>query len=187
MRRMKRYARRPVGPSRTWSDVSGAFGFAAVASTTQAILISLESPTNLTNLGSDPPEDLTLLRMVGDFSVSLSTSGIWRLGLLVQDRTWTANASGVDDNDKRVLWSQVYRNTWGAVMTFNEPGFMQVFLSPPLAAGGLHQATHLDIAPKVKIEAGKSLYVVAWEEQSGATFTLSSANMRVLYQRSGRR
>lgn len=187
MRRMRRYARRPAnGPSRVWSDVSSTFLFAAAAATTQVIQISLESPTNLANLGADPPEDLTILRMVGDFNVTLSASGKWRLALLVQDRTWTANTSGVDDNDKRILWSRVFNNLSGFSASWQEPGWLLLGASPPLVAGQVDM-THIDISPKVKVENGKALYLVAYEEVNGATLTVTSVNMRVLYQRSGRR
>lgn len=170
----------------TWSDVSTDFAFVAAATTTQTILISLESPVQLNALGADPPEDLTILRMVGDFSVSLTTNGTWRLALLVQDRTWTAQVSGRDDNDKRILWSQVYVDAIGAAMNWLPPG--QVVSAAGLnVTSTVREAVHLDIAPKVRIEPGKALYLVAYEEVNGAVLSVSSVNMRVLYKRSGRR
>lgn len=171
--------------------MSGSAVFAAITGSSSVTLISLESPTNLSALGSDPPEDLTLLRIVGDLTVTVTGAGEWRLALLVQDRTWTASAVQADDNDKRVLWSAQFSGFsptdsniyWASgLMTWNAMG-----ADPSLMAARDNPPQHIDIAPRVKVEAGKTLYLVAYEVSNGATLTVSSQSLRVLYQRSGRR
>lgn len=192
MKRIYRRSGRGGGsfkPTRVWSDVSTSAVFAGITGTSQAILISLESPTNLSNLGADPPEDLTILRVVGDLNVNLTGgSGAFRLGLIVQDRTWTANALPADDMDKRILWTRQYSQPKSTTVA-SSWGSPDWFLTTDGTVEHVSQsvAGHIDISPKVKVEAGKALYLVAWEAINGAALTVSAQTLRVLYQRSGRR
>lgn len=190
--RKRTWKRSGYKPTRVWSDVSGSVSFSGITGSQSVTLISLESPTNLGSLTSDPPEDLTLLRIVGDLNVSMS--GVaqtgFRLALLVQDRTWTASAVQSDDNDKRILWSQAFYTIGTTQTSVWYPS--GVVASIVVATGdpvsiAYQNATHIDISPRVKMEAGKSLYMVAYETINGSTMTVNSQNLRVLYQRSGRR
>lgn len=185
----KRYAgRRRFGgtrPTRTWADVSNEFTFTTQAATGTATLIQMQAPAALSNLTSDPPEDLTVLRMRGEFLVQLSTIGQWVLALLVQDTTWTPGATFGVDSDKRVLWSQAYNAASDEVHTWNPPGYLSLSTGP-FRLQCPREAIHLDIAPRVRIECGKALFLVAYEEVDGSTLSVTSNSMRVLFQRSRR-
>lgn len=187
MRSMRRNARRPgVKPAVQWSDVSGQWLFAGAAATSTATLIQLQSPANLSNLTADPPEDLTILRMVGDFSVQLSANASsWTLALLVADVTWTPGTTVSVDNDKRLLWQQTFTNNDGsAIRDWYPPG---MFEDGTTVFPQANNPTHLDITPRVRIEPGKALTLVAYENVGAGTLTSSSVSMRVLYKRSRRR
>lgn len=196
----RRFGRRPMArggakSSMQWSDVSTNWTFAGVTGGTQSILIQLQSPAGLANLTSDPPEDLTVLRVVGDWQTLLTTdTSVWTLALHVADVAWTQSASVTQDNDKRVLWSQQYYGTpLAAVGTptaviWSPPGTMTVTgATEEKATVCVREAVHIDIAPRVRIEPGKALYLIAYEEQGTGALTVLSYNMRVLYKRSGRR
>lgn len=183
-------ARRGLRPTRVWADVSGQWLLSVVSVTTAVPVMAMQAPTSLANLTSDPPEDLTILRIVGDYTVALGTAnqpGNWSLALLVADVTWTPGATVSVDNDKRLLWQRTYV-TPNDIVVWYPPG--QVVQN---AAGGTYfptnasETTHIDIAPKVKVEAGKALYLVAYENSGTQVFSTSSVTMRVLFQRSGRR
>lgn len=183
----RRFVRRSGGfrPSRVWADVSGQFTFTGVTATTAATLISLQAPSSLASLTSDPPEDMTILRVKGSYFLQIAGVGRWTLALLVQDTTWTPSTAFTTDADKRILWSRSYFNISNVTTKWLEPDYMQWD-----TAGTIHieksDAMHLDIAPKVRVEAGKALFLVAYEDVSGATLDATCVNMRVLFQRSGR-
>lgn len=188
MRNMrKRYGRSSGGrgPSREWVSLSTGWALLTVASTTATPLMQLQAPTML-NLTSDPPEDLTVLRVVGSFNCLVSDpGGSWTLALVVQDTTWTPSAFFADDADKRILWSRTFRN--GAAMgaeVWTEPG---VLTSQGSRLPFNRDTVTVDITPKVKLEAGKALYLVAYEQDPGSTLTTGTEDMRLLFQRSGRR
>lgn len=191
-RSVRRFPARRATSNLQWSDVSAEWVFAAQAVTAAVVLIQLQSPAALSNLTADPPEDLTILRMVGDFSVTLAGSavGIWTLALTVADVTWTPGATMRVDGDKRILWSRQYwatnatSDTWQPPGTFNAGG---AGATPYGVSSKDESPHHVDITPRVKVEAGKALYLVAYEEVNGATLTVSSRSLRVLYKRSGRR
>lgn len=187
-RRSSRFARpvrgaRGLRPSRLWTGVSGQFAVTDQVTTTAVPLISLQAPASLASLTSDPPEDLTILRMVGSFSVSLSAAGVWTLALTVADVTWTPGSTSLEDADKRLLWLRTFNSQVAATYQWLQPGYLTVNNTVVAAQVGL---TDLDIAPKVKVEAGKALYLVAYEESGAAALTVASRNMRVLVQRTGR-
>lgn len=162
--------------------------------------MSFEMPTSMVGLTADPPEDITILRVVGDYSVAVGNgvTGVWNLALLVQDQTWTPAATINLDNDKRILWQQQYTAPAEAAAL---AGYASIAWYPPTLSvisattslfgnstmGALGNATHIDIAPKVRLEAGKALYLVAYEGSGTSTLTSSSVSMRVLFQRSRRR
>lgn len=191
-KRVNRSAGRRPGsyrPDRDWAALNAGWSFAAVAETSVSPLVELQAPLNLgAPLTADPPEDLTVLRVVGDFRVTMSVvNSSWTLALLVQDVTWTPVAFNLD-SDKRILWNRPFSTFWstgGAVWTEGDVVFDTADPSrmPHLATGW----THIDIQPKVRVSPGKALYLVAYENIGASTFTTSAANMRVLYQRSGRR
>lgn len=168
----------------SWSDVSGQW-VQNTAVDAAVILIQLQSPADLSNLTADPPEDLIIDRVVGDFRVALNLDGNWTLGLLVQDVTWTIGATFSVDADKRVLWHQTFDSAGVAMIqgyglvVWDTGGTPQVFSDSP-------GKTHLDISPRVKIQPGQALYLAAWENTGAATLTSSSTDMRVLYHRARR-
>lgn len=186
----RRFVRRnaPKKQNVQWSDISGQFTLSAVGSTSTAILVQLQSPASLAALTSDPPEDLTVLRVKGFFSVTLSAAASaaqWDLALLVQDTTWTPSATITTDNDKRMLWTRTFAaGTTNAIHTWREPGYLEIAATAFVDQRGM---VEVDIAPKVRIEAGKALFLVAYESVTGRDLTVNSSNMRLLYKRSGRR
>lgn len=189
--------RRPKSfrPSLTWADISDQFAIAAATATGTATLMSMIADQSLVALTSDPPEDLTILRVVGDFTTTL-TRGNWTLGLIVVDTT-TSFTTFAADSDKRVLWHMTYDAETPVTVGGPPAGAAAFIWTPPNL--GMLQATanqlvqvdrasvHLDISPKVKVEPGKSLLLVAWENSGAGTMTVASTDMRVLFKRSGRR
>lgn len=183
---VRKGARRPANVQ--WSSIASQFLMAGVTQTSSQVLIELQSPAALNALTSDPPEDLTLLRLVGSFELAITNpAGSWVLALTVQDTTWTPGATVSVDADKRLLWS---RNFDSGANTIT------VLWTPPdrcwsTDAAGTFQshstAMQVDIAPKVRIQPGQALYLVAYEESGASTLTMTSSLMRVLYKRSGRR
>ena len=179
---MRRGFGRSGGPPRTWVSLNVGWQL-NTATPGKSSLVSLQAPTTLA-LTSDPPEDLTVLRVVGEFSVSMTDAGDWTLALMVQDTDWTQSATFTDDADKRILWSQHYTSvatgtSWVPPgMIVNSGGDEQV---------GPARATFIDISPKVRLEPGKALYLVAYETGGTATFIVSGDTMRMLFQRSRRR
>lgn len=180
-------------PQRQWMELSTAWALSAVTQTTAVSLLELQSPATGV-LVSDPVEDLTLLRVVGDFLVVLGTaaSAAGVLALTVQDTAWTPNALFSNDADKRILWSKAY--AVGLVvpagfvsLQWTSPGLLTLDATTDLITPtGDTSMIHIDIQPDVKVRAGQALNLV-WYETVAATFTTSSPNMRVLFQRSGRR
>lgn len=152
--------------------------------TTASALIQLQGPTDLSNLTSDPPEDLTILRMIGDFEgITLTAAGSWVLALTVQDTTWTPTTRFEDDADKRILW---YRSFSANVGCRWDPGILVWDTGgTPQASADDSMRTRLDIAPRVRIEPGKALFLVRYEQSGTTTFAGASQCLRVLYKRSG--
>lgn len=177
-----------VRPNRQWSGVASDFTL-NVTATGNVPLIQLQSPATLANLTADPPEDLTIMRMVGEFLVSINGPGGWILGLTVADVTWTPGATFNVDADKRWLWIQEYHNPSSSTLTWFPKGIVWDPVTPAFVPtpGDPSTATRLDITPKVKVEDGKALYLVAYEESGSSGLVVSSRLMRVLYQRSGKR
>lgn len=164
-----------------------------VQATTAVSLLELQSPATGV-LVSDPVEDLTLLRIVGDFRVTLAAPGTARgtRAVTVQDTTWTPNAAFSNDADKRMLWSCVYDTVsvipaGASAYVWSPPGLFQVDATVDTVVPlGDRSMVHIDISPDVKVRAGQALNLV-WYEDTASTFSTASLNMRVLFQRSGRR
>lgn len=192
MRRMKRFGRRSVGPTRTWASIMDNWVITATASSTQVKLLELQTPNSMVSLTADPPEDLTLLRIRGSFSLAMSGTGSWTMALLVQDTNWTNGGTFQDDSDKRILWSRTFET--GAIsslagfngMSIDPPGIVTVDATVDYLLN-IPGVADVDIAPKVKVEAGKALYLAAYENTGTAALSTGSRDMRVLFQRSRRR
>lgn len=189
MLRRRRFTRRSgsgARPSRAWSSLSSAFLLNSVTATTAVKLIELQSPLSLASLTADPPEDLTLLRLRGSFRVQMTANavGVWTLALTVQDTDWTPGATFQVDADKRILWSRTYETSAAVTHAWVPPGVLTITGTAVVDQMG---ATDLDIAPRVKVEAGKALYLVGYENSGAQTLLVTSDELRVLYQRSGRR
>lgn len=171
------------GPSREWISLQPNWQISAATATGAVSLMSLQQPTSL-SLTSDPPEDMTLLRIKGSFSMSMLGIGNWTLAMLVQDTTWSPSTLLTDDADKRLLWLATFANTLATGKIWNPDGTVEY------GSGGVSYCdmmTHVDITPKVRLEAGKALYLVAYENSGATTVTALSTDMRLLFQRSGRR
>lgn len=188
--RMRSFRRGAPRPERDWCSLTTNFTLSALTATGTSALVVLQQPTDLSNLTSDPPETLTVLRIVGNFDCSLTgaTAAQWTLALTVQDASWTP-ASGTtgfrDDSDKRLLWTRTFQATNATSDTWYGDGTR---LANAVVVGHAQPAyTQVDIAPKVRIQAGQALYLVGYEQAGAGTLTVTTANMRMLYQRSGRR
>lgn len=185
----RRFApRQGYKPTRVWAGISGQFAHSAITANALATLVRLEAPASLSSLEADPPEDLTILRIRGNFNVTLSAAAAvtsWTLGLIVQDHQWTQGATFLIDSDKRWLWTRTFdTNAENATFQWLPPGMGSVAGTTFFGQVGM---TELDISPKVKVEAGRALYLAAYETASGRALTVTSADMRVLFQRSRRR
>lgn len=194
---MRRYMRRgPMRrgvdrPERRWVSLNTGWSTGALTSTTAVTLFNMEMPTTLSSLTSALPEDLTLMRVMGDFAVTMSSEATWTLYLVVADATWTPNGFS-SDADKRILWSQTYENLStgfaGFVGSFwFPPGMLYTQATASSVTGVDPRCTHMDIKPKAKLEAGKTLYLVANEIAGAATFEVIGRTMRALVQMSRRR
>lgn len=190
MRRVRRFVRRANGPDRVWAGIAQQWVLSGITDSTAVALVQLQQPASLAALTSDPPEDLTILRIRGEFSVQ-ATEGAnsFVLGLTVQDTAWTptAGTSGWNtDSDKRWLWSQTYSTgqATGAV-GWSPPG--QLESAGVTVCSAPREAVSLDIAPKVRVSSGQALYLVGYELTGTEALTVTGLTIRMLYQRSGRR
>lgn len=198
MRRRSSFGSRGQRPARQWLPLAGS-AISSATGTTSVSLYGLQAPTVTigTDLTSDPPEDVTIMRVVADIQVVMTTVSAgarWILGLLVQDRTWTPGATFAVDADKRFLWTMTYNypanstNTPGlTAWTYWPPGLIQVSATADQFFECPREAVHIDIAPKVRLEDGKALHMVAYEEAGATSFTCTIQSMRLLMQRSRRR
>lgn len=177
---------RSYAPSRMWVPVSGV-PFAGITSTSVSSLFGLESPTVTlgTSVTSDPPEDLTILRMMGEIEVSFDAPATWTLGLIVQDRTWTPQSTFAPDADKRFLWTENFSSVSGAL--WRTGLVIDTFQTAVTTAVGTgRDKTRIDVAPRVRLEDGKSLHLVAYEEAGASVLTVTIRHLRLLMQRSRR-
>lgn len=178
----RRTRRLGVRPSRQWQELATTFT-ASSAVTVAVPLWGLQSPAPGAGLTSLPPEDVVIMRVRGNFSVSL-TSGpaAWVLGMTVQDQTWTPANVFRTDADKRWLWTRTYMQFGAGVQLDWFPPGMAFEVSSGLYMAGSPEMTSLDISPKVKVEAGQALYLVLYEETGASTLAVGSIDMRMLWQ-----
>lgn len=182
-------------PQRQWLNLANDWVILNSGAAALVPLAQMEAPVDLTNIVSDPPEDLTILRIVGDFTVGHSGTPPFNVtfGLTVQDATWTPNTV-MADADKRWLWMVTYEaGTPGttapagaADYTWTPPGMLFINATADINLVCPREAVHIDIAPKVRLEPGKALYLVSYITV-GTAVSMTATQMRVLYQRSGRR
>jgi len=162
--------------------------FANISATGTSDLMSLQAPTTLQGITSDPPEDITILRIIGDFLVLITGApATWILALVVQDTTWTPTATFPGDADKRILWSQTY---FCSGTNESYQWYSGIFVpngTPAAAAGTPREMSHIDISPKVRLEPGKGLFLVAYEQNGAVNFSVDPGNVRMLFQRTSRR
>lgn len=175
-------------PEREWVPLNGA-PYAATVATSAVSLYGLQAPTITigTDLVADPPQDVTVQRFVAELSVLSSVaSSNCTLALLVADRFWTPNSNFVQDADKRLLWYRTYVNalTTGITGSLWE-GATYSTSGVALYTGIPEDYTRIDIAPKVRIEAGKALHMVLY--YTSGTWTVNLRTARMLLQKSGRR
>lgn len=188
MRKFTRRRSAGKGPTRTWASMTTGFAATGATATGASACFSMQAPTDVTNLTSDPPEDVTLLRIKGSFSVQLSAAvQSWILGLTVQDTDWTPSSAFFTDADKRWLWIRKFQNPTAALLEWFPPNIVNAGGSIfPFGGAGSESPTMIDITPKVRIEPGKALYFVFYETGTG-NLTVVTTEMRVLFQRSRRR
>lgn len=192
--RRRSFSGRRARVEREWLPLQGV-AFTAVTSTSAVSLYGLQAPTVTigTDLTADPPEDVTIMRVVSEFSFLMSSSATatWILGLIVQDRTWTPGATFAVDADKRFLWYRTFRISPATIAGFVSlewmPGLITLDATTDTVVSDHPSRTTIDITPRVKLEAGKALHLVAYEESGTATVTVQLLTMRLLLQKSGRR
>lgn len=172
-------------PTRVWVSANTGFLLSSITTTSSSIVMQMQQPTDVTNLTADPPEDITILRVVGEFSVNVDTACIWVVGLTVQDTTWTPATLWPTDADKRWLWVRAFNQVAAEAGSWSPPGLYRA--STASAFPGEMEMTRVDIAPKVKLEAGKALFLVAYEQGGASTMTLTGISVRLLFQRARRR
>lgn len=176
-------------PSRVWLPLAGN-PFSSVTVTTASALYGLQAPavTIGTQLTADPPEDVTILRLMVDWTVQLAAGPVqWTLAFTVQDTAWTPSATAQLDGDKRFLWMQTYSNLQAASSAaYHPPGVID---NGAGIIGGAYRdnVTRVDISPKVRIEAGKALYLVGYLQGGSGALSVNMHIARLLYQQSGRR
>lgn len=185
-----RRATRSVRPNKFWQELQTTWVMSQSASAVVSLL-QLQAPAAGT-LTALPPEDVTILRVVGGFTVNLTAESAWTLGLLVADVTFTIG-SFPTDSDKRILWSQTYRIAAStaslagfAGASWSPPGQQEISATTDLVVQCNREAVYLDISPNVKLEAGKALFLCAWEDSGSATLTVAGLNVRALLQRTRR-
>lgn len=179
MRRQSARFVRHAGPSRQWTELATGFVVSSTATTAVAVW-GLQAPAAAAGLTALPPADVVIMRIRGNFQVTLSAaSSTWVMGLTVQDQTWTPSAVFRTDADKRWLWLRTFTTNTEAV-SWIPPGYMSSASDPTGWADA--RWTELDVAPKVKLESGQALYLVAYEETGASTMTITSVDMRMLWQ-----
>lgn len=198
----KRFSRwsgggRRLRPARQWLPIPSTLMFNAITSTQVQSVLAFEEPTVTpgTPLTAEPPEDQTLLRITGAIRVGILASGCWTLSLLLVDRTWTPiGGEFATDADKRILWSETYSTVAMAATlagfgsaSWQTPNQVVIDATTDQVVECKPSAVYIDIAPKVKLEAGKHLVFLASENENGGTLSMRNEWMRVLMQRSGRR
>lgn len=153
-------------------------------------LLAFEAPTVTvgTPLTADPPEDQTLDRVISFQTITQTAAGIWDIGLILADRTWTpvGTTSIVPDLDKRWLWWR--SGNIGIAGDLWTPMTWKSGAGPtyPNAVPAERDVSSFDIAPKVKLEDGKALMLVVYQATGGEQLTMLS-NFRILMHRAGRR
>lgn len=201
LRRFKRThrsfgVRRHERPARQWLaiPVTNFFAGATTGATSQVLAFEAPTITPGTAVTADPPEDQILDRIVAEFRVDLNGIGSWTVGLMLVDRTWTQSSTGemAPDGDKRILWYETYESVVFALAgltttSWVPPNSLQIQATTPVIGECDWRATHLDITPKVRLEDGKQLVFVAWENSGTATLTFTTRSMRILMHRAGRR
>lgn len=187
----RRFARRADRPQRVWQELGSTWTLNQSASAVVSLL-QLQAPAAGT-LTALPPEDITILRVVGDYTVTLTAESSWVLGLIVADVTFTIG-SFQTDSDKRILWSQAYTVETStaslagfALVNWSPPGQQSVSATTDLVLMANREAVHIDISPKVKLQNGQALFLCAWELSGAATILSAGLTVRCLYQRSRRR
>lgn len=184
----KRYKRRSAGvgrPSRVWASLASRFTLSSVTATTAQVLIGMEAPTDLSALTSDPPEDITLLRIRGSFTLANAAAAGpaagYTMALLVQDQTWTPSTAFATDADKRILWSRTF------FLASTEQYRPFIWTNGTAIAPYHPELTSIDIKPMAKVEPGKALFLVLYENgASTSEVSVTSSDMRVLFQRTRR-
>lgn len=183
-------------PARQWLGIPVTTFFAAqsVGATSQVLAFEAPTITPGTAVTADPPEDQIIDRIVAEMQVVINGTGSWTLALMVVDRTWTQTSTGemAPDADKRILWYCTYEAGIQALpgltnTSWAPPNYMSIQATTPLYLECDWRATHVDISPKIRLEDGKQLVWVCWEESGTALFTMATRTMRLLMHRAGRR
>lgn len=166
--RTTRFGGRGYKPARSWIGSSVAVVTSAGGTSSQANVLAIEAPTLPAVLTAAPPDDITILAVKGYFFISAATAPSIDIALMVVDSTWTPSASWLADSDKRLLW-------WKSFTA----------ITAPLTSTSQMSWFDVDIKPKVRLEDGKRLVLVQWQEAAGTCQT--TAKLRLLTQRAGRR
>lgn len=176
--------------NRTWTDASATWVMAGVTVDTANELLAFEEPA-ATVFTSMPPEDIIIDRVVGTFNTSLNAGGgNWTLGLLVADRGWVPGVTFSVDSDKRILWHETFTTALSLAQTDWTQSGQVIIVTPVTAVVTYQQAPErmyrVDITPRVRLVAGKALFLVAWENAGALTLAVTSTDMRILWHRARR-
>lgn len=162
-----------------------------VTSNTRVTLLGLETQLTTPTISADPPEDLTVLRVVGmlDLQLEGNTAGLCTVAFLVTDSTWPMATVFEADSDKRILWHRTFvlpkaASENGIVLRWSPPGTLTSANVGGVTVVSDFGVCSFDFSPKVKLESGKALYLAVYV--TGVTVTLESYDMRLLCQRSRR-
>lgn len=191
---MKRFARRAANrPNRVWSDLTPRFLLGTAGNSAIAVW-GLDSPAPAASLTSLPPNDIVIMRVVGDFFVDHNAangnnSTTFMLG--VRDQVWTQGTLA-NDLDQRWLWIQFFVSNGPTTNSHDwlPPGVYRERVTATgvtVAKAGLPvMATRLDISPRCKIQAGQALFLAAYVTDADATYSIGASAMRMLWQQKQR-
>lgn len=164
----------------------------SVTVNTLVTLLQLEASTLASGvINADPPEDLTVLRVVGMIDLMLAgiNPGECTVAFLVEGSTWDMNTAFTTDSEKRILWHRTFvlprdATENGITLRWCPPGTLVAAGAGGVIFGADLGVCSFDFTPKVKLEDGKALFLAVYV--NGVTVTLESYDMRILCQRSRR-
>lgn len=182
----RRQSRRP---EREWVALTPTLtSTASTSASTQILAFEAPALVSGTPLTADPPEDRIIQRIIARFRwAQVTTGNTVACGVILTDRTWTpiGTTTIVPDLDKRWLWWREFfigsGESWDTLT-----GTANGSAVPMAQCHNLEESPlYLDIAPKVRIEDGKSLNFVIYNAAATAVTVVPMA-WRILLSKAGR-